>query len=165
MAEQNVEATVFLRLNSVGFKGSDIDEVFPDFATNRQTTVGLSWAGTAEGPCQYILLIALSIPLTLITNAFLSELGKDLYKWSKSKLIPMLLKKRDTVGHISVEFPNITLYLFLEEVRKGDLEMIARLFEDLPKIVKRIDPSRKGEWSVSWDEKTKEWELEGPNNS
>jgi hypothetical protein len=105
-----IEHSIELTLNSSGYEGKDIDQVLPDFISDRPVRVGVAWAPSAEGPESLTLLIAVGIyAATKLAEGFMSELSKDIYTWAKTKILPLLNKKRYPTGHIIIKLKDVTL--------------------------------------------------------
>jgi len=136
---ENIKHRIYLELNNCGYDGSEINEILPDFITERKTVVGLTWEPSAEGPESFTLLIIITAGLSSIISAFLAELSKDLYQWTKSKLVPLFKKKKNPCGHIIFEIEDIKISYFSEGGRASRVIFISsRYFEQ-----SRFQPSRR----------------------
>lgn len=152
---ENIEHRISLALNNCGYDGSEIDEILPDFITERKTLVGLTWEPSAEGPESFTLLIIIAASLSSIITTFLAEFSKDLYRWTKSKLIPLFEKKNNPTGNVIFEISDVKVTYFSE----GG-EELSELFSSLQDILNKIDPSlTEGEWEIQYAEE-KEWVVE-----
>lgn len=152
---ENIEHRIYLELNNCGYNGSEINEILPDFITERKTLVGLTWEPSAEGPESFTLLIIITASLSSMITTFLAELSKDLYQWTKSKLIPLFKKKKNPSGYVIFEIGNIRISYFSE----GG-EEISELFSSLSDILNKIDANKtEGEWEIEYTEQ-KEWIIE-----
>ena len=155
MKMENFEHRIYLELNSCGYNGSEINEILPDFITERKTLVGLTWEPSAEGPESFLLLIIITAGLSSMIKTFLAELSKDLYQWTKSKLIPLFKKKKNPSGYIIFQIGDVKISYFSE----GGKEL-SDLFFSLPNLLSGIDNSiTEGEWEIEYT-KQKEWVIE-----
>ena len=89
---------VELLLNSSGFSGEDVQNLLPDFITERYTKVGLTWCPSVDGPESFTLIITTSLLLAEFAKEFVKNLSKDLYDWSKEKIIPLLKRKNSLMA-------------------------------------------------------------------
>jgi len=78
-----------LLLNSSGFSGDDVQELLPDFITERVTKVGLTWYPSVDGPESFTLIVTTGLLLAEFAKEIVKSLSKDLYDWSKEKIIPL----------------------------------------------------------------------------
>lgn len=149
-----VQHKICLELNKAGYTGADIDEILPAFMAERRTFVGLTWKPSAEGPESFTLGIIVGLALSSLAQGFISELSKDLYLWSKSKLLPLFKRKRSPVGTIEIALSNLTIFAYVEEINR-----LPEIFERLPELLARIDPNIwDGEWVIECEE-GKEWVI------
>lgn len=152
--------SIELRLNSAGYKGEEINELLPDFITERNTTVGLTWFPSVYGPENLTLVITVSIIVAEFAKGFVTELSKDLYRWSKSKILPLLKRKRSPYGQIVIQLLDASIYYDqgrLQEPSRAD--KFAEFLNELPAIVTRVDSSLTKEWEAQFDESTATWTV------
>jgi len=151
---ENIEHNIYLELNCMGYNGSEINEILPDFMSERKTVIGLTWEPLAEGPEWFTLIVTISAPLSVIGIGFLTELGKDLYHWSKSKLLPVFKKKNCPVGDIGFRVGNINISGLIED----DMEPLLKLFSSLPDLISKIDSNlSEGELEIEYNVEKKIW--------
>lgn len=132
-----------LELNSAGFSADELGTVLPDFITERKTVVGLTWYPSAEGPASYTIIVSVFLLFGAISKVFIEELAKDLYKWTKQKLLILFHKKRYPIGLIRLVFENAVVEYYCED---ADTLLIA--FEKLPEILNAIDTRKGDEWEI-----------------
>jgi hypothetical protein len=160
MNEKHISHRIELSFNSTGYKGKDIDDVLPDFITERNTSVGLTWYRSVEGPESFTLVIVISVLVAEIAKGFIGELGKDLYQWTKSKLIPLFKKKTYPVGHILVQMNDVGLDYYIELSDDNSREELASFFKDIAYILAQMDASKGSEWVVEFNKENKSWILQ-----
>jgi len=154
-----VSHSIELKLNSSGYRGEDVDEILPDFITDRNTTVGLTWYPSYEGPESFTLIIVVSIFAAELAKGFISELSKDLYEWSKSRLIHLFKKKNYPVGHILIKLNDLELECLIEpKAEKGD-DRFLELFQVLPKVLDHTAPHQVKDWELYFDENLNSWAV------
>ncbi|HQU81787.1 MAG TPA: hypothetical protein PKY59_01595 [Pyrinomonadaceae bacterium] len=149
-----------LLLNSAGFSGNDVEELLPDFITERYTKVGLTWYPSVDGPESFTLIITTSLLLAEFGKEFVKNLSKDLYEWSKGKIIPLLKKKNSPNGVIIVESANAQIYYHELTDLKENNENFSAFLKDLPKIITEVNPDIGKNWEVTFNEKTGFWTVE-----
>lgn len=156
---KDIDHHIYLELNCMGFRGSEIDEILPDFMSERPTYIGLTWQPSAEGTESFTLGIIIGTALSPVVMGFLTEVGKDLYKWVKSKLVPLFKKKGHPIGHINLEIGDIEISGLCEGIE--ETEGLLKLFSSLPELVGKIDPNlTEGEWEIVYNRKIKTWIIE-----
>ncbi len=155
-----IEHTIELRLNVSGYKGEELDQVVPDFIDERNTTVGLTWYPSVDGPTSFTLVIA-AVVAAEFGKEFVKLLSKDLYSWCKDKVIPLLQKKQYPVGYIIIKLSDAELQYRNEELfdTDGNLHLL-RFFEELPVLLEKVNPSLGREWDVYFDQVGKVWVVE-----
>ena len=146
-----------LLLNSSGYKGSDIDKVIPDFFTDRDTIVGLVHIPAHNGPDSWVLNIIIGYALVKVSDSFISELAKDLYKWSKSKLTKLFNKKPNSDGAILLEFDDIKISCYEYYVGKDKL---LEFPNEISRLIKAVDREKSKTWLAKFDEDKQVWQLE-----
>lgn len=155
-----IHSSVTIDLNSAGFHGADVDALLPDFATERKTTVGLTWHSSVNGPESFTVLLAVgSFCAVAVASGFLEALGADLYRWTKDKLLGVLRTKQHPDCYISLKFDDLEIFfhedgLFLQS-NAG--EVLLEFFALLPKMVLQIDPKLSKAWEISRDKSTGTW--------
>lgn len=161
---KNLQHSIELRFNSTGYKGQELQEVLPDFITERDTTIGLTWYSSANGPESWNLVIKIAegLLVTKLAEGFINELGKDLYSWVKTKLTSLLRKKNHPIGYIIFEFSDIQVVYELESLPNDHSENFAELFQQLPQILANIDPEKSAEWEIKFDPKSSQWSVTLP---
>ena len=108
--------TIDIRLNSAGFKGADVDALLPDFITDRETSVGLTWYPSANGPESFSVLLTVYAALSIVAGEFLKKLGEDLYQWSKRKLLNTLKTKTYPSCYIEIKLDDVKVYFHDESL-------------------------------------------------
>lgn len=136
-----------LKLNATGYKGEEINDLLPKFMTERDTVIGLTWYPSAEGPESFALDILFYGGLIFFTKAFLEELAKDLYKWVKEKIKPLLNKKEQAFGVMCMKFNDVEIFYYTS----GEDEWLS-LLEKLPEIVTKVKPELSNEWEIEFKE-------------
>ena len=122
-------ARLILTVQPQSYSGKDLEDLYPnDFIDKYTTTVGFKWRQSDMGPESWSLTIAAGYTLGKLVSGFIGELSKDLYTWSKEKILE---KIRET------SYPNDGLLLFIEE---------------LPNLLNEIDPSLCEDWSIIIEE-------------
>lgn len=132
-----------LKLNSAGFSADDLGTVLPDFITERKTLVGLTWYPSAQGPASYTLIITILWVVSAVPKVFIEELAKDLYKWSKQKLLNLFRKKKCPIGLIRFVFNDVVVEYYCDNA-----DTLLTLFKKLPKILSKIDIEKGTEWDI-----------------
>jgi hypothetical protein len=132
-----------LILNSTGFDGADVQALLPDFNTDRDTVVGLSWYPSAEGPERYYITLSIIAAIGFVSKVFLEELFKDIYTWLKGKILPRMKNKPRSLGSIEIIFQDVRVWGFFED--SSDWLICA---ESLPKLLGKIDAAESSEWNI-----------------
>jgi hypothetical protein len=149
------EEYIRLELNSTGYRGNDIEKIWPHFANERKTFIGLTWEPSIAGPESYTLLIVVTFIASQFFQGFISELSKDLYKWAKSKLLPFFKKKEQPDGALIIVIGKITLNYLIEE----QTDYLVDIFHQLPTLLSGIDINKKKDYEVEYNEKEKKWSI------
>jgi hypothetical protein len=146
--------THYIRLafNTSGFNGNDLNLALPTFMSERATTVGLTWWPSAHGPEFYTLLIVASGIASAVATSFFSELGKDLYAWSKDRLNNLLSAKRFPVGQITLRSDDCELVAYLEGKAEIDEAVLA-----LVALAARRPSTATGTYHVDFDPANDSW--------
>ena len=157
-----MEQSIELKLNSAGFKGEEIDEILPDFITERNTTIGLTWYPSVDGPESFTLIITVSILAAEFAKEFVKNLSKDLYSWTKEKVLPLLKRKQNPDGYVIIKLADVEIHyhdqsLFDEE--SGGLYYLDFL-EKLPQLINAVDPSLGDRWEISFNQERGAWVVE-----
>lgn len=142
--------TIDIRLNSTGFSGADVEDLLPDFITERETSVGLTWYRSANGPESFSILLTIYAALGVVAGEFIKELATDLYSWGKQKLLNNLRSKRYPDCYISIKLDDVEVF-FHEEDLFTDPEagkVILNVFETLPSLLPLIDASKSKSWEI-----------------
>ena len=153
---------VELLLNSSGFTGEDVQNLLPDFITERYTKVGLTWYPSVDGPESFTLIITTSLLLAEFSKEFVKNLSKDLYDWSKKKIIPLLKRKNYPNGVIIVECANAQIYYHDASNFKDD-DKFSEFIKELPDLLHEVDPNIGKNWEASFDTKKGIWSIEKTN--
>lgn len=156
-----IKNEIELLLNSAGYSGEDVQELLPDFITERYTKVGLTWYPSVDGPESFTLIITTSLLLAEFGKEFVKNLSKDLYKWSKKKIIPLLKRKSSPNGVIIIESANAQIYYHeLTDIKNENDEKFSVFLKDLPKIISEVDPNIGKNWEASFDKEKGVWTVE-----
>lgn len=132
-----IEHSITLTLNSCEFRGNDVEEMLPDWITERPATVGLSWSPCALGPYSFLIIITISSFLIgTISQSFFNQLGADLYQWLKDKLRTNLAKKNYYNGSLCIEFDDVKIFVEFENRIEHAMEFVKELYPLMRKIVK-----------------------------
>jgi hypothetical protein len=143
-------------LNSAGYKGRDLDELLPEFITERDSQIGLFWQSSANGPESWIIVIGIVAIFSKVTDVFLDKLFEDLYEYSKSKLKKFFNKRPNNYGSIFVEFNDFKISCYGYYVPS---DKFLDFFSEIPNLVKFLDSEKGYEWFVKYDEKLNEWKI------
>jgi hypothetical protein len=156
-----IKHSVDLRFNSAGFTGSDLDELLPDFVTERDTNVGLTWYPSATGPESFTLAVIAAVALSAFVGEFSKKLSEDLYSWSKSKLSKVLSRKRYPDCAIVIKLDDIEL-LFHDEQLFDDPDapsLLAGFFAAVPALLLSVNPAKGRFWIASHDRSSSVWTV------
>lgn len=156
-----IKHSVDLRFNSAGFTGSDLDELLPDFVTERDTNVGLTWYPSASGPESFTLAVIAAVAVSAFVGEFGKKLSEDLYAWSKSRLSKVLSRKRYPDCAIVIKLDDIEL-LFHDEQLFDDPDaanLIADFFNAVPKLLLSINSTKGRFWIASHDRSSGSWTV------
>ena len=140
-----IEHTICLKLNSTGYRGRDVDSLYPVFATDRQILVGLQWEPSAEGPGSFSLVIEIGLLVSLVAQGFLKELTRDLYKWIKVEWKTVFEKKNAPAGRVLIRYKDVNISYFVEF---DVVEPTAEFFKNFPELTALIDPAVSHEWEA-----------------
>lgn len=150
---------ISLILNSMGFNGQDIDNIYDNSGElmNYDFVVGKKWFPSAVDNTFFILSISLGIALGTIPNSFLNEFGKDLYAWSKNTVKRVFSGKEiGPIGNLSIEFKDCKINIGMTYE-----EQMSKLFEDLSSVCNRLkNIGVKGNVTMNYDEDNNKWEIE-----
>lgn len=155
-----VKNEIELLLNSTGFSGDDVQELLPDFITERFTKVGLTWYPSADGPESFTLIITTSLLLAEFAKEFVKSLSKDLYDWSKGKIIPLLKRKNFPNGVIIVECKDAQIYYHELSDIKGENENFSTFIKELPDLLEKVDPNIGKNWEATFNTEKGIWSIE-----
>lgn len=109
-----IPCKITLELNSTAYTGQDVQDVLPHFMTDYTTFVGLTWVPSAFGTEAFFISITIGAAIG-VAQGFLSELGTDLYKWTKEKLLLLLKKKSAPEGQLIISWQDITVTIYIEK--------------------------------------------------
>lgn len=156
-----IKHSVDLRFNSAGFTGSDLDELLPDFVTERDTNVGLTWYSSATGPESFALAVIAAVAVSAFVGEFGKKLSEDLYSWSKSKLSRVLSRKRYPDCAIVIKLDDIELLFHDEQLFDSPdaSNVIAGFFAVVPKLLLSVNPSKGRFWIASHDRSNGAWTV------
>lgn len=161
MEPTHVRHAIEIKLNSAGFSGRDVDELLPEFITDRDTTVGLTWYSSANGPESLSILVAIYAAVSIVAGEFLKKLAADMYGWSKNKLLKTLASKRHPDCFISIKFDDVEVYFhevgLFSSPNAG--QVILAFFEELPGLLLKVDPMRCKLWQISRDVSGSAWQI------
>lgn len=145
-----IQHQIYIRLNSTGFNGADVDILLPDFITERETCVALTWYPSGNGPESFSILLTISAAIGVVASAFLKSLGEDLYVWSKQKLKESLKSKRYPNCYIEIKFNDVTIYFHEDELfaNPDAVEVISNLFEKIPSLLKHVEAEKSEKWVI-----------------
>jgi len=133
-----------LLLSTAGFRGRDLEDIRPDFETERDVSVGLKWYPSATGPETWTLAVAVGVPLAVFLNKFGDLLAADLYAWAKKKLAPFFASRTYPSGFLHIELGDIEFHCSHPLEALSSTEFIA--------LLKQADPSKAKEWHLEYDE-------------
>jgi hypothetical protein len=139
-------ARLILTLQPQAYSGSELEELYPDeFLSKYTTTVGFKWRQSDMGPESWSLTIAAGYALGKLVSVFAGELSKDLYKWTKEKILVAIQKRKSNHGSIYIDCQDV----WIEFTTFYPNEDLLDLFEQLPELLGRIDTSLCEDWSIS----------------
>jgi hypothetical protein len=142
-----MKATVEFTCQPMSYEGQELKEIYPDFAVDYPTTVGYRWQSCYAGPASWDLIIGISGVAALVGKGFLEELTKDLYKWTKARLLTVLHKRKNNVGYVAVKFEDLTISI--DSSHPND--EILRFFEAIPILYSEVDSSLCSHWTIEAD--------------
>lgn len=148
---ETIPHEIVLDLNWTGFHGSDVDEVVPDFLTERVVRCQLQWQPSCEGPDSYRILITIGALAALVGNQFLSELGKDMYRWCKAGLGKIFRRKPNASGWTELHFKDAVVRVDAHPAE----EVFADFWLALPELITKTDLSQSRLWTVEFDPSSK----------
>jgi hypothetical protein len=146
-----------LLLNASGYKGSDIDNVIPDFFANGNTKIGLVQIPTHNGPESWVLNIVIASTLVKVGDTLLPLVATDLYGWFKGRIKKLFQKKKNSDGAILVMFHDLQISCYEYYVGK---EKMSDFLKELPNLVKIVDKTKGSKWIAKFDEQSQIWQLE-----
>jgi hypothetical protein len=161
---QYIEHTIELHLNSTGYKAEELQELLPDFITERHTVVGLTWYPSANGPESFTLAITIGILLAEFGKEFVKNLSKDLYEWTKNKIVPLLQTKNSPEGIVIIKFKDAEIRYFDESKFSEDTEKLSLFIQEIPHFINKIDSSVGANWSVRFDNEKNAFVVEADKN-
>ncbi|HOO56265.1 MAG TPA: hypothetical protein PLN69_05530 [bacterium] len=131
---------ITLSLNSTGYKGEDIDQARPGvLETERDILTGVSWAPSVMGVYSFTLVIVITGSIVAaVSQGFFGELGKDLYGWTKNKLVSLFKSKETAEGMVTIKFEDITISAMVN----GDEDLV-HLWEQSLDWANRVIERRK----------------------
>lgn len=138
--------TIRLTLSTAGFKGADLDEVMPDFQTERDVSVALKWFPSATGPETWTLVIAAGMSLGGFLQKFGELIAEDIHSWSKKNLKSFFKKRPNNHGTLVIDLESITIYSDtpIETIESGDLIS----------VLSSIDPTEASSWTIDYNPTT-----------
>jgi len=143
---ENIPHNIICDLRWGGFNGTDIDEIMSDsnVVLNHGLRCEVSHDSCAEGPDSYRIYVVIGVLLTLITKPFLEELGKDLYRWCKSRLSNVFKRKNNGEGLTELRFEDVTI-----EINDHPSEdSFADCWLELPELITSQDLSKSKVWRL-----------------
>lgn len=161
---QDITARVTLNVNSAAFSGKDLELMEPEWEIYDRYNYKCvrEFRSSYNGPGSWFIEITLGgvgFCVAKLAEAYLNELGKDLYKWSKECLKPVFEKNQKGDGYITFSYHNKKLYLYIEYPGS---EKFRKIWKEFPQIIKLIqtNPWRtKIECYARWDKKSKRWAI------
>lgn len=132
----------------MSYEGQELKDIYPDFATDYPTTVGYRWQSCAAGPESWDLVLKISAVTALVGKGFLQELTKDLYRWSKEKVLPVVTKRRKNIGHVAVRFDDITISIDSSHPNEDVLDF----FDSISELYQTVDSDLCSHWMIESDE-------------
>ncbi|MGL4611095.1 MAG: hypothetical protein ACRCYY_15695 [Trueperaceae bacterium] len=154
---EHVETSIELWLNAAGYNGSDIDDIKPDFMAKHNVTISLSIEPAHSGAESWAITILVGLVVTEFLKEFAKNLSKDLYNWSKQKLRPFFEKKPSASGSIRLKLKDVDIgcpYWYVDNSNK-----LFDFLEQLPNLVKKVDPKKSNAWDAHFTEESKAWEI------
>ncbi len=140
-------ARLILTLQPASYTGAEIEEIYPhELAQKYTTTVGFKWRRSDMGPESWSLTIAAGYALGKLVSVFAAELSKDLYKWSKDSLLDIIKKRESNHGSIYIDCKDV----WIEFNTFFPNEDLLDLFEQLPLLLKQIDPALCEDWNIEF---------------
>ncbi|WP_156940932.1 hypothetical protein [Halomonas halodenitrificans] len=157
----SLQHSIEIRLNSTGYKGSDVDSILPEFITDRNTTVGLTWYPSANGPDSLTIYIAVVGFFSVFAGEFAKHLAGDMYSWSKEKLATLLRSKKYPCCAITIKLNDVEIFFGDEDLfdLPGAEEVVNRFFQELPNIIENVQPEESTLWRVSYDHENDGWTV------
>lgn len=143
----NISHNITIEFNSTSYSGQDVQDVLPDFITEHPTLVGLTWVPSAFGPEAFFISITIGAAVG-VAQGFLSELGSDLYRWAKEKLLVILKKKKSPYGQLKISWVDIRVSIDIE-----NMDELLDIFSELNLLEERALKSLPdNEVDVIWSE-------------
>jgi hypothetical protein len=104
---------VEINLNQIKYNQDDCKILENGFNQNYEVKTNLQHYPSAVGWDAIALLLVIHQALKPMTDTFLSQLGSDIYNWSKTKLIKVIDNKQDfDESRIYLEFTDINLKIY-----------------------------------------------------
>jgi hypothetical protein len=142
-----MKASVSFLCQPMSYEGHELKEIYPEFAINYPTTVGYRWQSCAAGPESWDLILKISAVAALVGKGFLEELTKDLYKWSKERLLAVVTKRRNNVGYVAVKFDDLTISIDSSHPNEDLLDFL----DVIPSLYQQVDGELCSHWTIEAD--------------
>lgn len=154
-----IQHSIEIRLNSTGYQGHDVDLILPDFITDRQTTVGLTWYPSYNGPESFTIYMAIAAGIGMFCGKFVELLASDLYAWCKEKLLNLVAKKIHPDCSITIKLEDVEIYFHDEDLFDSDLagDILLEFFKKIPELVLLVKHEESKLWQISYDRENSTW--------
>lgn len=147
--------TIVVDLLWGGFDGKDVDDIRPDFVTDRPVRCQLQWAPSCEGPHSYRIYVEFGIIASFLLQGFFRELAKDIYRWSKSGLGRVFNRKPNGSGYAEIKFKDTKIVI----PQHPSTPDFSDVWLGLPDAMETTNLSNSSEWVVSLDAETRKVTL------
>lgn len=146
-----MNASVSFTCQPMSYEGHELKELYPDFATEFPTTVGYRWQSCGSGPESWDMIVKISAVAALVGKGFLEELTKDLYKWSKDKILAVVTKRINNAGHVAIKFDDLTISIDSSHPNTDLLDFL----DAIPDFYQHVDSELCSHWTIEPDESGK----------
>lgn len=111
MNENNIYLKV--QLNQIKYTEEDCKFLYSENLDDYNPNITLNHWPSAIGWDTIFIILGIGKVIEIVTEAFLSELGTDLYNWSKSKLSKITADKEDfDESRINIIFSNCNINIY-----------------------------------------------------
>lgn len=160
----NMETSITLNVNSAAFSGKDIDLMDPDgkIQDKYYYKCEKEFRSSHSGPGSWfleIILTGVGFCIATTAKAYLNELGKDLYEWSKEYLKPIFKKNKKGDGCIIFSYHNKKILIEIPNPSEDHFENIWLEFSQIIEIIKKHPWRTVMEYQAEWNEVLKRWIL------